>query len=62
MPISIFIWKPDIDKDFQHHGGGNTLLVMEWISKLEVGCSTQCSDQFEAFIFGRTKVASLAKS
>jgi hypothetical protein len=39
-PISIFVWKPDIDKDFRHPGGGSTLFVMERIPKLEVGCTT----------------------
>jgi hypothetical protein len=41
-----------------------TLFVMERIPKPEVGCCTtdQYSDQFEAFVFGRTKAASLAKS
>jgi hypothetical protein len=39
-----------------------TLFVMERIPKPEVGCCTtdQYSDQFEAFVFGRTKAASLA--
>ncbi|KAK3127693.1 hypothetical protein QOZ80_7AG0577100 [Eleusine coracana subsp. coracana] len=62
MPISLFVAKPDIDKDFSHEGGGSSLLVMERIPKPEVGCSTQYSDQFEAFVFGRTTKSSLIKS
>ncbi|TVU37920.1 hypothetical protein EJB05_11264, partial [Eragrostis curvula] len=62
MPISLFVPKPDVDKDFSRLDGGSSLLIMERIPKPEVGYNTQYSDQFEAYVFGRTTTASWVKS
>ncbi|GJN33089.1 hypothetical protein PR202_gb21652 [Eleusine coracana subsp. coracana] len=51
MPISLSIPQADVDQDYRNYDWGSKLFLMERMPKLEVNCSTQQSDQFEAFIY-----------
>ncbi|CAN6212326.1 unnamed protein product [Urochloa humidicola] len=56
-PLSLFVPNVDADNDFEygHDPEGSSLFVTEKILKPEVGCSTPHSDQFEFFVYRKTR-------